>query len=316
MVNLDAKSKQENITVNIIGQDSAVMPSSFSSNNMANKNDTLPIELKNSIGRVTCEFEPYQIAVSHRGRLVANGELTNKNLCNAFLIKKKEKLYLISVRHVSKIYKDKTKITIGDGKNKIEMPCKEEDFPKKILFQNPLITEEVIINGNNLFTEDSFTQKEKEKVFGKGVTLDVMCLDVTEIGSKDNLISYDSLASLEDKEEIDNNIGEVFLCGFPAIAINEKSFNPQSYENRQCNLKKPIRFGGLVHLANGEVPPGFFFDAKLDEGDCGRPVILKLKSGYKIIGIFKTSDVFQGDSLCIDSMAIRFIIDNVYGNKN
>ena len=73
----------------------------------------------------------------------------------------------------------------------------------------------------------------------------------------------------------------------------------------------PGGFGFLFNIENGEKTSGFCFNMKTDHGDCGRPIIVKNNSGYKILGLIKTYRANENDSIAIDSTAIKRTINEL-----
>lgn len=263
----------------------------------------LPKEFRSSIGKVTFYFKPCEIEIfSSKGQPICRSSITEKS-CNGFLIKKDNRVYLVTVLHLSKIFKDGKLLPFkGGGYYKVLSGC---DMPEKVTFEvpNSKVKFTLSITNDNFFDGDNLARRKES---GYEETIDVCCIDVTnyidEI-NKNEFISYDLLGDIDKKQEIDSSAGKVFVCGYPEGDIQ------RSYQELLSSLDPPINFGALFPIGNGEAPSGFSFDAKLLSGDCGRPIIIGIPAGYMVIGLFKTS---RGNgSVAIDSTAIRRTIQGL-----
>lgn len=308
--------------VNTIGEDTAIVQNP--QNNLIAIDNTvarLPEIFRNSVGKVTFHFEPYQIGMFDlTGNLKDTYQNSNKS-CNGFLIKKSERIYLITVGHLSFIhegYEFNCKDLKGD--NFVCRQMEQRNTPKAAMLE---ITNLDVINLNitknvNFFIGDDLPTI-MQKAQGKE-TLDISCLDITDkIDPKfiSNLIPYELLADIKDKNAIDESEEGITLCGYPGKYISN-GYQPDKYQERLCNLLPPRDFGTIINLSKGEIPSGFYFDAQLENGDCGRPIIKKLDSKYLLLGLFKTTIPLQNNyslSFAIDSTAIKRVIDWAYEHK-
>jgi hypothetical protein len=243
---------------------------------------------KNSIGIISFTFENVR---------AKDGKLYHVSKeCNGILIKKNNKKYFISVLHLSKIFKNKP----------LKNSSSSEDYLSNLVtiqIPNKIALFPIAITKDNFFDGDDLPPKKKKKQNGFIETIDICCIDVTNNVSEENIITYDLLAGEDKKSEIDSSQGNILVCGYPGAKPDK------GCEELPSTIQQPINFGTLYLTITKEKPSGFRITTELKEGDCGRPIIMKIGTKNMVIGLYKG---YENDNAVVDSTAVMRVIDYMY----
>jgi hypothetical protein len=213
---------------------------------------------------------------------------------NGFVIKKGEKVYFLTVLHVSKSFGQVNELKAVEIilPNLISHPLRKK--PSQADF----------LEGDSIKTK---------RLYGNLMeTVDVLAIDITTefkelagIEAMSRIISFEALAGFDKKEEIDKNFDQPLdIAGYPATG--DGSFIQTSeYQTAKINQEwSKDGYGAITTIKEGEYPSGFWMDIKTNHGDCGRPVILRQNSNYMLIGLIKTGDDARPLTFAIDGTAI------------
>jgi len=272
-----------------------------------------PEQIKNSIGRVTFHFDPpVKRIIYDAQKQRIDEEFVTEKFCNGFLVKKEDKIYLITVLHSSKIFDDGLHEITQNGvlQGYFEYPeCR--DFSNKISINIPNVLQANMIP----VTRDNFF--EGDTIQENGESVDIACIDVTPYVDKRtaaDIISYEMLADVDKKAEIQDG-RDTKLCGYSGRQLS--NIEETNYQEMPVpDIKFPKNeFGEFLEFENGKRVRGFIYDLEAHVGDCGRLIITQLPSGYSIIGInryaieFREGIWLKKASVANDSTAIRQTIN-------
>lgn len=209
---------------------------------------------------------------------------------NGFVVRKNNRIYFLSVLHVSKSFGQSNELKSVDLQLPNLIPYRIRKKPSKADF----------LDGDTIKTKRPHE------------TVDVLAIDITNefkelVGTEavSRIIPFEAIAGIDNKETIVKGFDkELEIAGyraFPDRGIGLKA----EYSLAKINpAMSKDGYGAVVRISKDEAPSGFWMDIKTEHGDCGRPVILRNNSDYIVMGFIKTGDEKLPLSFVIDGTAI------------
>lgn len=273
----------------------------------------LPEQFKQSIGVITFDFNDIEVTDGQKTWLLSSPSLLQQS-CNGFLVKLNSQIYFLTVLHIRLAFEG-TKIDIN-GKTFTVAETKKSDIGKITLPEMKLsfpvdLSKVGDFEGNDI---DKIYKKDDDE------TIDVLCIDVTSSIDKEKrvqILPYDLLATETLSAEIDRR-KDIFVCGYPGNNIIEDYNKLQRYYQEPLFKISPVtNFGKLIYIKNDEKKvSGYFYNAKLQEGDCGRPSVINIGSKFFIIGLHKTGGCGAiYNSAAVDSTGMIRTIKALIGHQ-
>lgn len=266
--------------------------------------------IKNSTGKIAFRFEPVKIKIYNDKRETIGYSNIHENICNGVLVKKENEIYFLTVAHFLRINKDARLLPYDTGLFYEIM--EERKFPEEVLITLPAQLQEITVklSKDNAITGDRVRDKKQEG--GKTEEIDLLCIKVTtalaQMANTD-ILSYEDLADESKKTEIADRERNILICGYPAADPKKE------YEELSSRINQPVFFSGLLLVDNSFIS-AFTINVNLKNGDCGRPILMRIGSQDTIIGLVEkmqnsdTGEWLQG--IAIDSTAMRRIIDTMH----
>ncbi len=219
--------------------------------------------------------------------------------CNGFLVKKDDRIYFLSVKHILTKYA-KSKF-LYYGRNFV---VTKDDKVEEIDILLPKLKKElrkVALSDENKF-------EVPETWYGlKNGTADAMSVDITSAFEGQNLdgkiIPYESLAGISDQTAV-NSHDQIAIVGYPGGDLKVVI--------RTQNGRWAQKFGEIIELGQQKLM-GFSFGIVLSGGDCGSPLVLIDRSNVYVIGLMRTGltgpDAVGFPSVATGSIVIRDAIN-------
>ena len=264
---------------------------------LTSANGASPDFLKNSIGIISAKHAP--LKGYYEGPPKRPGTLADiSSACNGFLVKKGDKVYFLSVKHIlTKYAKD------PDIHSQYKFIVTEDDKVAEVEITLPGLRQapfRIPLTDTNKF-------EVPEQWYGLQYgTADAMAIDVTEHMGAQNLdgkvTPYELLSSISEQAMVNSHEQLTFL-GY-------RDLNGVLVVDLQwLRGKWNKNFGGIINLGDQRLR-GFSFGIKLSHGDCGSPLFLFNESKIHVIGLMRTGNYTPDfPSVATDSMVLRDAIN-------